>query len=59
MKGISERRVDRPIVTRNGKPYRGMGQGPMVAEPASLFRRHVGVLDAAAAVRLPQRLTVP
>ena len=38
---------------------RGMGQSPMVTEPASLRRRHVGVLDAAAAVRLPQCSTAP
>lgn len=36
------------------------GSAPMVAEPAlALPGRHVGVLDAAAAVRLPQRLIAP
>lgn len=47
------------IVTRNDRFDRGMGQSPMVAEPASLGRRHIGAVDAAAAVRLPQRLTAP
>lgn len=54
-------KADTPIIAPDD---RGMGARPHGSEAEAVpglatIRRHVGVLDAAAAVRLPQRLIAP